>query len=372
MELIDNEGKLLGIVNVIDALAILLIITVLIAGGILFGFISGPTVEETRYVTIDLGDQPEYIATQIETGDVMAPEGTDGNLTVTDVYLTPTINETVSVLIRAEIEGELVDSEQRVGTVFEYDETVVRPGAALTVNALDYELTGTVVSVAPEGTQLDTSETTVTLRTEIPAMTARQLRAGDVYTIAGGSVASIETVTIYPTTETDTRLAILEVRLQTIEHDGTAKFGTESMRIGRSIPFETNSYDFTGTIITRGSLSEVSEAKTVTATIKLERVHPEQADILDAGMTERIDGKVNARVTEKHVEPAVTILTSDDGDIYQREHPRNKDVYLKVELSVLDTGDSLYFHGERLQHGGDVVLDFRTVTVNGILVDIEE
>lgn len=474
MELIDDDGDLFGVVNVIDALAVLLVIAVLIAGAALLGFIGTQPTEETRYVTIDLGEQPAYVAEQIDEGDVMAPADTDGNLTLTDVYVTPVDNETVTVTIRAEVEGSLAESDQRAGKIFEYHGNVMRPGVTMTVDTTEYELEGTVVSMASDGRSLDTvskavtlettvspstarqvaagdtfdiggqtvaevtavhvapgpgddtrtltlgleldaidrggsvhfagkpldlnrtirldvgdsrfegtvtaldtdelsvSERTVTLRATLSAETARQLRSGDTYEIAGEPVATIDSVTVYPTTEPATRRVVLEVRLRTITQDGVEKFGSRPVRLGEWIPFETEAYDFSGKVIARDSLSEVAETKTITAVVKLENVSPEQVDVLEAGMTERIDGSTNARVVDKRTEPAVTILTSQDGNIYEREHPRNKDVYLTVELEVRDMGNGLYFHGKRLKYGDDVVFDFRTVVVRGTVIDIDE
>lgn len=369
MELIDEEGNLLGVVNVIDALTVLLLLAVVIAGATFVGVFGDASEERKRYVTVDLGEHPDYVAAQVSEGDVMAPSNTDENLTVTDVYVTPTGNDTVAITIRAEVEGVLVESGQRAST-FEFAGTLIRPGTSLTVDTLDYELDGTVVSMAAEGRSLSTEERTVTLQTELSAVTARQLTEGDTYDITGASVATLDSVTVYPTSEPDTRRAVLEVRLQTIQRDGTARFGETPMKLGASLPFRTDGYSLSGTVIARGALSEQADAKTITAVVKLENVSPEQAQAIDAGMTERIDGTTNAEIVDKRVEPAVTILTSEDGDIFQREHPRNKDVYLTVELSVHETSDGYRFHGKRLRVSEDVSLDFKTLLVQGTVVEI--
>lgn len=372
MELLDDDGNLLGVVNVIDALAVLLVIAVLLAGAAFLGFIGEQPAEQTRYVTIDLGEHPDYVAEQIEEGDVMARASTDGNLTVTDVYVTPSGNESVEVTIRAEVEGVVVESDQRTGTVFQYDDEVIRPGTELVVDTLDYELEGTVVSIASDGPTLDTEERTVTVRTGLPTTTARELSEGDTYELAGHTIAEIESVTLHPIGKPVHRRAIIELRLQTIRRDGGLLFGSEPVQLGSSIPFETDSYALSGTVISRDALSSVSETKTITVVVKYENVSPEQANVPEVGMTEQVDEGTTARVTDKRVEPAIRILTSDDGDIYKREHPRNKDVYLTIELEVRDTADGLYFHGQRLQHGDVVALDFRTITLRGQVVDIDQ
>ncbi|MFC7231557.1 DUF4330 family protein [Saliphagus sp. GCM10025308] len=71
MELIDDEGKLFGRVNVVDALVVLILLAVVVAGIAVVGVLSGDAEPETRYATIDLGPQSEHVAEQISEGDVM-------------------------------------------------------------------------------------------------------------------------------------------------------------------------------------------------------------------------------------------------------------------------------------------------------------
>lgn len=79
MELLDEEGNLFGVVNVIDALVVLFVLAVIAAGAALVfgddGGDAGPTVEST-HVPLDFGQQPTYIASEINAGDVhTASEG---------------------------------------------------------------------------------------------------------------------------------------------------------------------------------------------------------------------------------------------------------------------------------------------------------
>ncbi len=120
MSLIDEDGNLFGVVNVVDALAIVLLVAVVVAGvavvsggemgvdvvaalaGTLLlvvvvagvAVVSGDaTTAETRYATVELGEQPAYVVDRLEAGDVATLE--DGDVaTVTDVHVPPTARRT--------------------------------------------------------------------------------------------------------------------------------------------------------------------------------------------------------------------------------------------------------------------------------------
>lgn len=473
MDLIDEEGKLFGAVNVFDALAILLVVTVLIAGVALLNPL-GASDTETQYATIDLGEHPSYISDQVTEGDRMAPSGTGHTITITDVYASSADGENVSVTVRAEIEGERVESDQWDGTVFEFDAEIVRPGSTLAVRTAAYELEGDVVSMASSGETLQTHETEisvkatvsastarsiepgdtheigghttaeitdvhvapgpepdtrtvvvgaslhtlertgdlryadqslgigddlelrlsgygisgqvvtigtdeivthdriVTLRTTLSADAAQRIEPGDTYEYAGQPVATVESVEHYATDEADEHAVLLELQLTTVTVEGTETFGTTPVRVDEEIPFEADDYNLTGTIVSRGALSDVSEHGTRTATIKMENVPPEEADAVEVGSRERTGMDTYAEVTDKHVEPASVVLESEDGHIYEREHPRNKDVYLTVDLQVHETPSGVVFHGDYLQQGDQVILDFPLATVEGTVIELRD
>lgn len=465
MELIDENGNLFGAVNVVDALVIVLAVTVVVAGAAVLGQ-SDDRSETTRYVTVELEDQPEYVAERISEGDRMRRNG--HNLTISDVYVSPASDGLVSVVIRSAVEGFEADEASAI----HYGDGLLQSGTPLEVETTEYSVSGTVVAIDERGRELDVSETTVTLsgtttagtarnievgdeysiggqsvakveflhfgpgsspdqrtvvmgvtlqtisrsgtdrfagstlglnrpvsldfgtynvtgtidevgatepnvheevvtlRTTVDTSVAERLETGDVYRIAGRTVATLESVSVYPTTDADRKRVLLETRLRTFGGEESNRFGSVPVKRGASIPFETVSYSISGTIVGRSSFSQDDDVR-ITATVKLRNVPPEVANGVSVGMTEESRGTMIARVTDKRVEPAVVILTSNDGNIYEREHPRNKDVYLTVELAGRDTKEGVRFHGERLQQGNDVILDFETITVSGTVLDLE-
>jgi hypothetical protein len=471
MDLIDEEGRLFGVVNVVDALVVLGVLAVVVAG---VAFINpfASSDDATRYATIEVDGQPSYVAERISPGDVMSPAGTQKNLTVTDVYRTPGSGENVSVTMRVRVEGKLVEREQQPGTIFEYAGTAFTPGIQYTVSTGEYTVGGRVTSlsdsgetlpieetavrftgtvpvetadaiaagdryqvagstvatieslhIAPGGSQatqqvtigatiqtlnerqstfadqpvtlgrtlrfengayavsgqltavgttsIETETTEVVTETTVPQTVADSITAGDTYELAGGAVGTITSVTEYPTADATQKRMVLGLELQTVTRSGSTRFGSNAVSVGSTIPFRTNAYQFGSSIQAIGTTTPPGESGTRTVVVQLESVSPELAESLHEGLTEQQRGSTTARVQSVRVEQAVVSLTSESGDVFRRQHPVQKDVYLTVEASVRETQSGLTFHGRSLQESRGITLDFRTVTVNGEVIEIQ-
>ena len=76
MAIIDEEGRLFGTVNIIDALVVLFVIAIAVAGVALVTGGSGDTDTDaepvTRTIVFQTTDQPEYVANAIQEGPVGA------------------------------------------------------------------------------------------------------------------------------------------------------------------------------------------------------------------------------------------------------------------------------------------------------------
>ncbi|WP_323677107.1 DUF4330 domain-containing protein [Halorubellus sp. PRR65] len=470
MELIDDEGNLFGVVNVVDALVVLLVVAVIAAGVALVNPFAS-SEDATRYATLDLGEQRPYVTELISEGDVLSPSNSDSNATVTDVYVTPSGDENATVTVRVRMDGQLVESGETGRSVFSLAGTTIQRGTNLRLGSDEYTIDGIVRSYAESGKSLQISETSITvsesvstataeaisrgdtfvvggdtvatitdvhvapgnssnvrhvtvgatvetlnrsgpsfagqrvslgrnfsfrsdgyeltgeiqavgnatvrtgtesvvLRASVSPETAQSIDEGDAYRIAGNEVARISTVRTYPSSKDGRLMAVLGMKLVTVDRSGEQYVGDRLVQVGTAIPFQSDSYQLTGNVVTQGSLSLPGEATTRSVEIQLESVAPEVADSLSTGMVERSGSTVSARVTDVQVDPAVVTLTSESGDIYRREHPVKKDVVLTVELSGRETPAGLYFHGEALQVGRTVLLDFSTVTVEGTVVRI--
>ncbi len=378
MKVIDDDGRLFGLVNVIDALVVLLVVAVAVAGvALLEPFQADRAATDTgelttRYATVDFGSEPRYLATQLEPGDQMQPRDWNGNATVTDVYRVPAGGSNVSTVARIELEGKFVEAEKFSGRIFTFAGERISPGSSFQFDTRAATLAGTVEDLARDTSTLETSSTSVVIEKKVPAATANAIQSGDVTTVAGTQAVTVEEVAVYPTNESNVKRVHVGVSLSTLEQDGVTTFGGESVKIGTPLNLGTSSYDLHGTVIDRGQTQPSGERVTRTVELAVENVTPGVARAVEPELTEASRGTTYAHVVDAEVRPARVILTSESGQIYEREHPRRKDVNVTVELTARRTSTGLWFHGRPLQRGSTITLDLGTVTVRGEVVGVRE
>jgi hypothetical protein len=389
MQIIDEEGDLFGRVNVIDALVLVLVLSVAVAGVALVtgtsnapetGSDGGETGGEAmanetgesavRYATVDFGAQSTAVANRIAAGDRALVDG-DANATVTDVYVGPGADGGAAVTARVRLDGEVVENE-RGDPVFGYRGSRLRAGDDLRVPTEDYNVNGTVTALEESGESLETEETGAVLSSVVSSDVADAIEIGDEYRLAGETVATVESVEVYPTEDADQRRAVIGVTLATMTDDERTRFGDRSLALGDGLEIPLGDYAVTGSIRHLGNATLPGERTTTTAVVELEGVSPTVADATSVGLTESGRDGVRARVVERDVEPASVVLTSDDGDVHRRDHPSKKDVTLTVELATRSTETGTYFHGRELQAGRTIRLDFETVTVEGTVTSFEQ
>lgn len=469
---LDDEGRLFGLVNVIDLLVVLLVLAVVVAGAALL--LSGSGEPDSRHATVDLGDQPDFIASEIEPGDEFDVEGSSDTVTITDVYRYDGDDGT-SVLVRVTINGTTIEPDEPEDRPrFEFRGEQLRVGQQLPIQTPDYEVEGEIVQLQRSGEQLPVTESDFLVETTVSESTADELSTGDEYRVAGETLAEItdiqqfpaedgdrtvllglsaqvlerdggahfgsipvrvgselsfvgdgyelsaeivrrgtstidtepssfliettvgadivddirvgdqyrlsdepivdvESKTVYTTDQADVRRVILGVSVAARTADDSIRFGDRELRIGESIPVQTGEYDIEGEIIRRGALEEAGEPATRTASVLVENIRPERADTINVGQTERLGDDVTAEVLEKSTEPAEIILESDDGNIFLREHPRNLDVTLEIELQVRELdGGSLRFRGDSLRTGDSITLELGQLRIEGEVASLGE
>jgi hypothetical protein len=145
---IDEDGQLFGLINVIDALVILFVIAIVGAGIALIGPFGGPA--DTRYATIDLGPQPEYTASQITAGDQWNPQGGSGGLTIREVFVSPRADGDRHVIVRAAVNGSAIDPEAGNQSAIRFAGEPLRFGRTMMIETTQYVAEGTVTDVSFE------------------------------------------------------------------------------------------------------------------------------------------------------------------------------------------------------------------------------
>lgn len=377
MPLIDDEGRLFGRVNVVDAAVVVAVLAAAVAGVALLDPFAAPASESeadeegvTRYLTLDLGPQPLAVAERVTAGDTDA----DADLTVTDAYVGPAGggDGVARVVVRARVDGTAAD-----GSGVALDGEPVRRGDELTLAAAGYEAAGDVLAVDAEGARLPTGTTPVVIDAALPPAVADRVDAGDVARLAGRPVATVEGTVIAPV-ETRARAgpngserpALVGATLRTITISGETYFGDAPVLLGERVGIRTDRYAFAGSVTRWGNASPPGVRTNTTATVRLSSLTPAVADAVEAGLVERRGGVTTARVVERSAAPTPVVVTSADGRVYERAHPRNVTLTLTVELRTRRTPEGLRFHTRPLRVGSRVAFDFGTVAVDGTVVDV--
>lgn len=369
MQVLDEEGDLFGVVNVVDALAVILIIAVLVAGIAVVGVLGVDSEPETRYATIDLEEQPNHIVEEISDGDRMQVDGHDHNLTITDVYATPT-DEGTAATVRAQIDGTLVYDDSRDDHVFEFAGDRFRSGQTVEIDTLEYTVEGTVTTVERDGETLPNAELPVVLGATTSSTTADEIDVGDTATVGPHTVATIEDVETY-STGTDERQVVTGVTLATLERGDGHAFGGEPVTTDANVDLSFDSYSLEGAVVRYGTTDRPGEPTSTVAEIVLEDVDQSTADSLEANAADAdLDGDLEA-IQDVEDEPSGVVLESEDGQIHHHDHPVNRDVTLTVELQTRETEEGLRFHGDSLYIGDTLSLEIGDRVVTGEVTHLD-
>ncbi|MCD2204886.1 DUF4330 family protein [Halobacterium sp. KA-6] len=359
MELLDDEGQLFGVVNVVDALVVLFVLAVVAAGA---AFVLQPNPEPepelaTTDATLDLGTQPGYIIEEIEAGDTYSPSGEAG-LEITDVHLAPQ-GDSTRVILAITLNGSVSEDTMN------YAGAPPRVGRSLDIQTSTYQVSGTLRDL---GSGPKTTTTEVVVEDTVSTETATTIETGDTYTLGDKEIATVESVHAYGTDNPDRKRVLVGLSLATLRDDGNARFGNTTVRVGATIPFQTSAYSLNGSVQRVGATEPQGDTATRTMTLQLQDVPPAKADSVHTGLTETVRGTTIADITAVDREDATVILTSRDGNIYERDHPVNQDLTLTADLTVRETATGVTFKGRTIQQGSNVTLDLGTTTVRATVV----
>ena len=247
--IIDSEGNLFGIINIIDALVILLVIAVVLAGLAVVGVLGGEdpngedaTAEtnesslvdgdfETQYATVEAGSHPRYIVDRISEGDTVSHNGT--NITVTDIYATPTSATSSSVLLGVEFETD--------------SENPVRTGDSVDIDTDRYDINGEILRVEDTPPAVEIEEMTVDLRIDtVDQDTADAIRKEVDTPTRDLSLVTIQEVTTqFSAANQSVRLT---AELGTVQTSGGPQFHSTPIRVGNTIQVDLGTVEIEGTI----------------------------------------------------------------------------------------------------------------------------
>lgn len=345
MELIDEQGRLFGRVNVVDALVVLVVLAVVVAGAALV-LSDEPEPEPdlgTTYATLDLGTQPAYIVQEINEGDAYSPGG-NSRLTITDVHLTPQDGEQ-RVVLRVELRGDLA------GDSLQYDGAPPRLGRTLEVVTDRYQVDGQIRQVGDDDA-LDREETTVVLRDTVDAADARAIAPGDEIRLAGRTVATIEDVAVYAEGNSTDRVVVVEAALDAHREQDDLRFGGTPVRRGQTIALPAGEYTLDGRIERVGDGLDRGQAEVLVSDV----VDVETADAIAEGDVIEVAG---------HETATVESVTA-----YGTSNPDRNRVFVGLSLATMEHRESPQFGDTYVQRGSEIAVGTDAYELSGTIEQV--
>lgn len=250
MAIVDEDGRLFGVVNVIDLL-VAAVVLVTLASGAVFVLTDEPEPTQERYLTVVLDDRPGGAVPTLDTGTVTPPDGrvdlgpVEGR--VTDRYVAPGVDGGFVTVARIRVNvSEPVASRTTDRRLVTEQETYI-VGDRVSLSAGDRFYRGSVHAVGRSGDELPVRTVETTVVTRLPPPVADRIQPGDTQRVAGQEIARVTTVDREQTGDDRTRVA-LTVALRVLETDETTLYGSQSLRPGAEIRVTPDEYEFTATV----------------------------------------------------------------------------------------------------------------------------
>lgn len=340
---LDAEGNLFGVVNavnVVDALVVISVFTVVAAG---FALVLGPSdspISTTTNATVDLGPQSPYVADAIATGDTFSPSGNSA-LTITDVHRAPQSN-LVRVIILTELRGPAD------GEALSYASAPLRLNRTLKVATDRYVVHESLTAVG--GTEnFDDGTTTVAIRGTAPTAEARDIAVGDRIRSGEETVATVTVVGAYPAANSSHRAVFVEAELDSYTRDSERYYAGDQLRRGQTVWLPAEGYTIDGTVQhVDGGLD-----RTETDVLLRSTVDAGTADRLSAGDVTTVAGHDTAEVE------TVTTYTTRD--------PDRKRVFVGVSLATVDVGTGPKFGDTAVRRRNTVSLSTESYDITGTI-----
>lgn len=245
MDIIDEEGRLFGVVNVIDALVVVFVLAVVISGVALFlggGEPSSPSSgedqedpEPLRYGTVTYDVPLHSPAATLEPGDELDSGGSTFN--VTDVLRSTTPEGDASITVHVVYRGEFVVDGNRVFV-----------GDSVSFTTDDSRVSAAVDAVGLEHGLLESSEQQLVVRANDSNAGARVVRQGDQLVVGDHQIGSIAAVESGPDGRT-----LVGVNVTTRETPAGQVFGGRLVRVGHRIGIVTDEAVVRGQIVAVGT-----------------------------------------------------------------------------------------------------------------------
>jgi len=356
MPLVDDDGRLFGVVNLIDAIVLVFVVSAVVAGVFLVVLDGERTTDPDApsHMTVIFEPQLEGLEPEVTPGDRVSIADGPGGMNVTDVFRTPGRNGTVVTVAKVAI-GPGAEAP--------------KAGPRHRFETESYAINGTIRQFSNQST-LRIEQTDVRFSATVSESRLDRVQRDGTLRIGTEAVGQVESASAYPIDNASMYRIGLGVSLPTVRIDGYPMYGGQPVRPGVQHPLYLENGTVAGVVDSVGRLEPVGESTPTTVVVSLEGVSATRSDALTVGLNESHLG-TPAMITDLSSSPASTVLTTDSGEFVTTPHPTQRDISLVLAVEGRRLGDHLYFHDAPLRIGRVVTLDFGHIRVRGTVVDFD-
>lgn len=244
MAVIDEEGRVLGVVNVVDALVVLVVLATLTTGVVLVTGGSDqsdpPTPERTAYATVAYEAPLESDAAHLAANDTLAPTPEGTNFTVVDVYRSFAPDGDAHVMARLRYAGE--PTVRGAG---------LYGGDAVNLTTGSYRVPARVLAVNGSEATIRRATERVVLRAVVDPSVAGVVDPGDRAGLAGSDVAMVTAVE--RTRANGTVSLRVGAELTVWDREPVPVFDGHALRVGTPVTIVTDEVVLAGRVAAVGT-----------------------------------------------------------------------------------------------------------------------
>ncbi|MFB6112988.1 MAG: DUF4330 family protein [Halodesulfurarchaeum sp.] len=352
MPILDDQGRIFGVVNVIDALVVLLVLAVAVAGVALLTGSGGTQPQpdtETRYATVNIGSAPDFIANAVSVGDEMTAKG--GTLTITDILRTAAGENAQHMVARVKITGP------SAGDAVTFNGKPLRLNRGITISTARYQVAGPIVDVGTKRSSLLVNRSTRFVTVEVGSVAdsvARELTRGDVLNSRRGAVR-ITDVYSAPTGRSS-QFVVLRTRVnRTVVHEPGISLGPH-VAVGRSMTLRGEDVEVSGTI------TAVTQATAASGEGSIERLSTRSIPVvLETTVSELTATRLS---TGRSIADGGTVRTTIESiDGYPTEGDQTH-LIIGATVTALKSGGQPTFAGRVIDEGTSLPVWTRTTMLS--------
>jgi len=245
MDVVDEDGNLFGVVNLVDALVVLfLLVTVAVGTAIttnVFTTVDTGPEPGGRYATVVVTGEPVDVADHVAVGDrIELSGGATGN--VTDVALSITSDDPQSPSVSRLDGSAWLAIRVRVG-----QNVRLRAGEVVRVQGESYELIGAAREINEPTPDLETHSISLSIGVAHEAP-VKGLTPGTGLSVGTHQYGTIDSIS-RAGRSAGNRSAVIAVTVTTVRLGETLYLGGKPVRIGSTYEFWTDRVRFSGTAV---------------------------------------------------------------------------------------------------------------------------